>query len=73
MLHLDHIRRALARNLPETSACDGDGICESGEDCNSCATDCAGQTGGKPTNRFCCGNDVVETAEGNGDICDGNY
>ena len=56
----------------QTGTCDGDGVCEPGEDCNSCANDCAGQTGGKPANRFCCGNGVLETAEGDGSICDGN-
>jgi hypothetical protein len=28
---------------------------------------------GKPSNRYCCGNGVAESAEGNGSICDGNY
>lgn len=37
--------------------CDFDSICEPalGEDCNSCPSDCNGQTSGKPANRFCCG------------------
>ena len=36
----------------------GDGICEEGlaEDCLSCAMDCAGDQGGNPTDRYCCGN-----------------
>jgi hypothetical protein len=34
----------------------GNGICEAGsEDCASCAQDCNGKQGGKPSNRFCCG------------------
>jgi len=56
-----------------TGACDNDGICESGEDCTSCANDCAGVTGGKPANRYCCGNGIAEGPEGDGSICDGNY
>jgi hypothetical protein len=64
--------------------CDNDGLCEAGEDCNSCANDCAsgssngavngngiceagdgetclnsndcaGVQGGRPSNRYCCG------------------
>jgi hypothetical protein len=57
----------------QTGACDNDGVCEAGEDCNSCISDCAGQTGGKPANRFCCGNGIAEAAEGDGTICDDNY
>jgi hypothetical protein len=35
----------------------GNGVCEAGdgEDCVSCAQDCNGVQGGKPANRFCCG------------------
>jgi hypothetical protein len=35
----------------------GNGVCEAGdgENCTNCALDCAGVTGGKPSNRFCCG------------------
>ena len=35
----------------------GNGVCEAGngEDCVSCAADCNGTQGGKPANRFCCG------------------
>lgn len=54
------------------SPCDGDGVCQAGEDCGNCA-DCAGRTGGKPANRFCCGDGVVDAAEGDGAICDGRY
>ena len=35
----------------------GNGVCEAGngEDCVSCPADCNGVTGGKPSNRYCCG------------------
>jgi GH35 family endo-1,4-beta-xylanase len=54
-------------------ACDNDTICESGETCTNCIGDCPGVQSGKPANRYCCGNGVAESAEGNGSICDGNY
>jgi hypothetical protein len=57
--------------LPAT--CDNDGFCEPGEDCVGCSSDCAGVTGGKPANRFCCGNGVQEGPEGDGTVCDNNY
>jgi lysyl endopeptidase len=53
-------------------SCDNDGVCESGEDCTNCG-DCEGRTGGKPSNRYCCGDGTAQSAEGNGSICDGNY
>jgi hypothetical protein len=53
--------------------CDGDGVCESGEDCETCSSDCEGKTSGKPSTRFCCGNGVPEGPEGDGTICDGNF
>jgi len=36
----------------------GDGVCEEalGEDCLNCDSDCAGQQGGNPGLRYCCGN-----------------
>jgi len=44
----------------ECSVCDGDGICETGEDCVSCPSECAqGLTAGAA-----CGNNVCETADG---------
>ena len=55
------------------TTCDNDGVCEAGEDCLGCAIDCAGVTGGKPANRYCCGNGIQETEEGDGSVCDGNY
>jgi hypothetical protein len=51
----------------------GDGICELGEDCDSCSDDCAGMTKGKPSQRFCCGNGIPEAPEGDGAICQGNF
>lgn len=50
----------------------GNGVCDPGEDCNTCS-DCAGVTNGKPASRFCCGNGVQEGPEGDGSICDGNF
>lgn len=64
--------------LIDSSACTdcgpvcGNGICEVGEDCTTCS-DCDGVLNGNPNNRFCCGNGIPESAEGNGDICDGNF
>ena len=55
------------------TACDNDGVCDPGEDCLSCANDCAGVTGGRPANRYCCGNGIEEGPEGDGAICDGNF
>jgi beta-lactamase superfamily II metal-dependent hydrolase len=41
----------------------GNGVCDPGEDCTSCASDCPGKTGGKPSTRYCCGNGSCEMAE----------
>ena len=62
-------------NCPSDPACAicGNSLCESGENCNTCSADCPGKTGGKPADRYCCGNGVAEGPEGNGAICDGNY
>ena len=54
-------------------ACDNDVICDLGENCNSCSADCPGKNGGRPSSRYCCGDGVAQTAEGNGSICDGNF
>lgn len=53
--------------------CDEDGVCEPGESCQSCASDCEGVTSGKPSGRFCCGNGAMEAPEGGGAVCDGNF
>ncbi len=50
----------------------GDGACDPGEDCNSCSLDCDSKTNGPASGRYCCGNGVLESAEGDGTICDGN-
>lgn len=52
--------------------CCGNEICNPGEDCETCSQDCDSETHGPPSGRFCCGNGILEPAEGNGDICDGN-
>jgi hypothetical protein len=65
------------------AGCNEDGICDPGENCETC-DDCAGQTTGKPRRgkgkpidtRFCCGNGIKEDPEGpppDFAICDGNY
>lgn len=53
--------------------CDGDGICEVSEDCQDCSTDCDGRQTGKPAKRFCCGDGIPQSTEGDGTICDGNF
>ncbi|CAE7224237.1 unnamed protein product, partial [Symbiodinium natans] len=40
--------------------CCGNSLCEAGEDCNSCSSDCESKTGGGPL----CGNGICETADG---------
>ena len=53
----------------------GNGICEAGngEDCLSCAADCNGRQGGKPSNRFCCGDgdgqNPILCSDGDGSVC----
>ena len=54
-------------------SCDNDGICDPGEDCSTCPNDCEGNPKGKPSGRFCCGDGVLQSAEGDGSICDGNF
>jgi acyl-CoA thioesterase-1 len=52
------------------SACNSNGMCEPGEDCHSCSTDCDGHSRGRPSGRYCCGNGMQEGPEGDG-RCDG--
>jgi hypothetical protein len=52
--------------------CDNDGVCEPGEDCDNCGNDCDSKVNGPPSGRFCCGDGVLDPAEGDGTICDGN-
>ncbi|MCO4774052.1 MAG: hypothetical protein KDA24_28725, partial [Deltaproteobacteria bacterium] len=54
------------------SPCNGNGVCEPGEDCLNCVSDCQGKTSGKRNKRYCCGNGVLEAPEGDGSICDQN-
>ena len=59
---------------PACSAGDcGNGVCDPGEDCLTCPSDCPGETKGKPANRYCCGDGVLDPPEGDGSICDGNF
>ncbi|MDH4238322.1 MAG: hypothetical protein OEW48_02040 [Phycisphaerae bacterium] len=58
-------------NDPGCWSC-GNGRCDPDEDCEICSADCEGITTGPPSERFCCGNGILEDAEGDGTICDGN-
>ena len=53
---------------PPPDPCDYDGTCEFGEDCLNCASDCPGQTSGKPAKRWCCGDGMCSDQE-DGFIC----
>ena len=56
-----------------SSDCNNDSTCDPGEDCDNCPNDCVGKSNGKPSGRFCCGDDTDQSAEGDGSICDDNY
>lgn len=60
-------------NAACVSTCDNDGLCESGETCTNCGGDCGSVTGGPPSRRYCCGDGIQQSAEGDGSVCDGNY
>ena len=55
-----------------SSDCDEDGVCEPGEDCSTCPSDCEGQLKGNKRDRFCCGDGKVDRPELSGAPCDGN-
>jgi lysophospholipase L1-like esterase len=52
--------------------CNGNHVCEEGEDCNNCPNDCDGNRKGRPSGRYCCGNGIREDPESD-DFCDGQY
>lgn len=54
---------------PPPAFCNDDGVCNLGEDCHECG-DCAGRTGGKPSNRYCCGLDTCDTGSCGANACD---
>jgi choice-of-anchor B domain-containing protein len=45
---------------PSTPVCNGNGVCNAGEDCNNCPDDCGSRTGGKPSERYCCDGDMTD-------------
>ncbi len=53
---------------PPPDPCDYDGVCTLGEDCENCPSDCPGETGGKPSKRWCCGDAICSDRE-DSDIC----
>ncbi|UCC14722.1 MAG: hypothetical protein JSW21_01825 [Gammaproteobacteria bacterium] len=53
--------------------CGNDGVCDQGEDCLSCPEDCSGIQKGKRSNRYCCGDGIAQSAEGDGSICNGIF
>ncbi len=59
-------------NAVSCSPCDYDGVCESGENCRNCVKDCPGDPESRRSESYCCGNGVLESPEGDGDLCDGN-
>jgi hypothetical protein len=57
----------------EFAGCNDNGTCDPAENCEICPDECAGQKGGNQNDRYCCGNCINETPEGDGTICDGNF
>jgi beta-lactamase superfamily II metal-dependent hydrolase len=47
----------------------GNGVCDAGEDCETCSADCPGVTKGKPSGRYCCGNGTCEPVGEDAEIC----
>ncbi|TDJ55177.1 MAG: DUF1566 domain-containing protein [Planctomycetota bacterium] len=72
-LHFTGVRDSDGGDPPDPPGgfCNNDGICDPGEDCETCGNDCDSKTNGPPSGRYCCGNGVVEGPEGDG-RCDGN-
>jgi choice-of-anchor B domain-containing protein len=48
---------------PSVLVCDGNGVCNAGEDCNNCPDDCGSLTGGKPSLRYCCDGDMPDCGD----------
>ncbi len=44
-------------------ACNNNGTCDAGEDCNICPNDCIGKQSGNPNSRYCCGDGTCEKSE----------
>ena len=40
-------------------ACNNDGSCDPGEDCNNCPNDCGSKTNGNPNSQYCCDGNVT--------------
>jgi hypothetical protein len=49
-----------ATDTCDAPACDNDGACEAGEDCNNCPNDCREKTTGAPSGRYCCDGDLPD-------------
>lgn len=63
--------RTCEPNLCPQPLCNADGVCDAGEDCDTCPQDCDSKKNGHPSGRYCCGNVIAEGPEGDG-RCDGN-
>jgi hypothetical protein len=48
----------LRPDLRAAPVCDGNGLCNAGEDYNNCPDDCNSQTSGNPRQRYCCAGDL---------------
>ena len=52
-----------ATDTCDAAACDNDGSCEAGEDCNNCPNDCRSKTNGNPNSRYCCDGDLPDCGD----------
>ncbi len=52
-----------ATDTCDLPACDGDGACEPGEDCNNCPSDCRSKVNGNPSSRYCCDGDLPDCGD----------